>query len=85
MTSPSLGANPGVRYPWLLAGGGLLLVAGALSLFVGARTISPRGTFDAFFGGGERDHIIVREIRLPRTPPSPSDRPSPWPVVSCRA
>ncbi|WP_050777822.1 iron ABC transporter permease [Micromonospora sp. ATCC 39149] len=68
MTSPSLRATPGVRFPWLLAGGGLLLVAIALSLFVGARTISPLVTFDALLGGGgERDHIIVREIRLPRT------------------
>lgn len=68
MTSTSVRATPGIRAPWLLAGGGVLLVAVALSLFVGARTVSPLVTFEALLGaGGGRDHIIVREIRLPRT------------------
>ncbi len=40
-----------------------------LSLFVGARAIGPGTTLDALtdFDPGARDHIIVRDIRLPRT------------------
>ncbi|HET9517211.1 MAG TPA: iron ABC transporter permease [Actinoplanes sp.] len=57
------------RFSWLLVGGVLLVVAVGLSLFVGARTVSPMVTFEALSGGGGggRDHLIVREIRLPRT------------------
>ncbi|MEO3777252.1 iron ABC transporter permease [Micromonospora sp. B11E3] len=68
MISTSARATPGIRVPWLLVIGGVLLVAVALSLFIGARTVSPMVTLDALLGaGGGRDHIIVREIRLPRT------------------
>lgn len=53
----------------LVAGLALVAGAGALSLFVGARPIGPATTLAALadFDAGVRDHVIVREIRLPRT------------------
>jgi iron complex transport system permease protein len=53
----------------LLVGAMLLLVAcGMLSLFVGARLIGPSVTIEALFSfDGSRDHLIIRELRLPRT------------------
>jgi iron complex transport system permease protein len=50
-----------------VAGSALLLCA-MLSLFVGARLISPGTTIDALFQfDGSRDHLIIRELRIPRT------------------
>jgi iron complex transport system permease protein len=45
-----------------------LLVCALLSLFVGARIIAPATTVDALFAfDGSRDHLIIRELRVPRT------------------
>ena len=60
------GRNPGSR--WLLIGLAVLLLAVGLSFFVGARSISPAVTMDALrHFDGSSDHIVIREIRLPRT------------------
>ncbi|MEH1015729.1 iron chelate uptake ABC transporter family permease subunit [Micromonospora sp. CPCC 206060] len=53
---------------WLVIGAAALLGAVALSFFVGARAISPTVTLDALRDfAGTPEHIIIREIRLPRT------------------
>jgi iron complex transport system permease protein len=58
-----------VRAPALLLGAtAALLGCVLLSLFVGARVINPVTTIEALVSfDGSRDHLIVRELRLPRT------------------
>lgn len=68
MTTAVLRSTPVARSALLIACGVALLVAVALSLFVGARTIGPGVTLEALFGADDsRNHVIVRDIRLPRT------------------
>jgi iron complex transport system permease protein len=56
------------RPRWLLVGLAVLLLAIGLSFFVGARPISPVVTVDALrHFDGSSDHIVIRQIRLPRT------------------
>ena len=53
---------------WLPIGLVALLVAVALSFLVGARAINPAVTLDALLDfDGSAEHIIIRQIRLPRT------------------
>ena len=62
-------ALPRLSTTVLLAGAtAALLVCVLLSLFVGARVIDPVTTVEALVGfDGSRDHVIVRDLRLPRT------------------
>lgn len=53
----------------LLAAGGLLFVAIVLSLAIGAKSIPAGTVVSAFtdFDTSNADHLVVRELRLPRT------------------
>ena len=54
----------------LMVGGlaGLLLLAAALSLAVGARSVPPDAVWDALFSpSGSDDDVVVRSLRVPRT------------------
>ncbi|MEV0218034.1 iron ABC transporter permease [Streptomyces sp. NPDC050704] len=57
-----------VRTGWLAAALLLTLVAVALSLAVGTRPVPLSAVLDALLhGGGSRDALVVRSLRLPRT------------------
>ncbi|ONF44096.1 ABC transporter permease [Marinobacter lutaoensis] len=60
--------SPGTGYGLLAAGGGLLLLM-LVSLGVGARGLPVAVILDAFlaFDPGISDHLLVRELRFPRT------------------
>jgi iron complex transport system permease protein len=58
-----------LRIAGLVGLGVALAAAVLLSLAVGARGISPQAVIDAFvaFDPGNSDHLVVRDLRLPRT------------------
>jgi len=60
--------RPTVRTAWLATALLLTLAAVALSLAVGTRPVPLSAVLDALLhGGGSRDALVVRSLRLPRT------------------
>ncbi|MGC4893678.1 FecCD family ABC transporter permease [Micromonospora sp. DT31] len=56
------------RVTFLLVSAALLVVAAGASMAVGARTVAPAEVWRAFADfAGTTDHLVVRDIRLPRT------------------
>lgn len=68
-SEPAAAPRPARRIGVIVALGVVLLGATLASLAFGAKSIPPSRVIDAFtsFDGTNTDHLVVRELRLPRT------------------